>query len=202
MKSLSRWLTPAVLIAVLAILSGPGAFSQGTPDGETPANEGVCDDVMADGVTKGLYGLCVAFCEAQDCEATLDEATGEVTFDESCRPSNPKILENYNKRKLDSDPPMPCVNLLPAECPCWTPDELALLADGILYGCTSTVTTGKLSGTSAGSGGAEYAVTEPHYCQYLDVEDDRRVVNRFFTITESELLECRDSIEAECAIRR
>jgi len=47
----------------------PPAMDQ-TPDGETPANEGVCDALQADGTTKGLYGLCVAFCEAQDAEAT------------------------------------------------------------------------------------------------------------------------------------
>jgi len=29
-----------------------------TPDGQTPAEEAVCDPLMEDGVTKGLYGLC------------------------------------------------------------------------------------------------------------------------------------------------
>jgi len=66
-----------------------------TPDGATPANEGVCDSLMD--ATKGLYGLCVAYCEAQD----LDSCDKE--------PPRTKILENYNKKKQLSDPDMPCV---------------------------------------------------------------------------------------------
>ncbi|MGI9330105.1 MAG: hypothetical protein ACR2QB_05260, partial [Gammaproteobacteria bacterium] len=49
-----------------------------TPDGETPAIEDVCDGLI--GGTPGLYGLCVAYCEAQD----LNE------FDK--RPPSEKIL--------------------------------------------------------------------------------------------------------------
>lgn len=52
------------LIVLSFILFYSPAFAQ-TPDGETPANEGVCDELI--GLTPGLYGLCVAFCEAQDC---------------------------------------------------------------------------------------------------------------------------------------
>ncbi|RDH84502.1 MAG: hypothetical protein DIZ80_03210 [endosymbiont of Galathealinum brachiosum] len=67
-----------------------------TPDGETPANEGVCDPLMD--ATKGLYGLCVAYCEAQDLDS----------FDKE--PPRTKILDNYNKKKLSTDPDMPCVS--------------------------------------------------------------------------------------------
>ena len=93
-----------------------------TPDGETPLNEGVCNDLV--GTTPGLYGLCVAFCEAQDCEATYDPATETVTFDENCRASSPKILANFNKRAGEGGPHMPCVNITENECPCWTEVEL------------------------------------------------------------------------------
>ena len=96
----------------------PMAHAQ-TPDGETPANEGVCDELLYNS-TPGLYGLCVAFCEAQDAEATFDPATGEVTFAEDAKPSNPKLLEIYNRKKDDYDPPMPCVNVVEQGCPCWT----------------------------------------------------------------------------------
>lgn len=67
-----------------------------TPDGETPANEGICDGLQ--GATPGLYGLCVAYCEAQD----LD------TFDK--KPPSTKILDNYNRKKQAGDPDMPCVS--------------------------------------------------------------------------------------------
>jgi hypothetical protein len=34
--------------------------------GQTPAQEGVCDLLNDEGVTKGLYSLCLAFCGEQD----------------------------------------------------------------------------------------------------------------------------------------
>jgi len=94
-----------------------------TPDGQTPANEGVCDVLQADGTTKGLYGLCVAFCEAHDA-AALDEpiTLEELEALEASAPSG-KILTNYNKRKTDSDPDMPCI-MVEEPCPCWTQADL------------------------------------------------------------------------------
>jgi len=88
----------------------------------SPPNEGVCDELV--GTTPGLYGLCVAFCEAQDCEATYDPVTDTVDFDDSCRPSSPKVLDNFNKRAGVGGPPMPCVNITENECPCWTEAEI------------------------------------------------------------------------------
>jgi hypothetical protein len=78
-----------------------------TPDGETPANEGVCNSLM--NATRGLYGLCVAYCEAQDLDS----------FDKE--PPRTKILENYNKKKQISDPDMPCVS---ANYGCFTQAQL------------------------------------------------------------------------------
>jgi hypothetical protein len=47
---------------MLAVLSfTPMSLAQ-TADGETPAEEPVCDDLNG-----ALYGLCVAYCEAMDC---------------------------------------------------------------------------------------------------------------------------------------
>jgi hypothetical protein len=61
-----RSLSTFVCIPAFAFLTG-AALAQ-TPDGQTPVNEGVCDELMESGITKGLFGLCVAFCEAQDCD--------------------------------------------------------------------------------------------------------------------------------------
>ncbi len=75
----------------------------------------VCDTLI--GATPGLYGLCVAYCEAHDADllSELDVP-------------NRRILENYNQKKTESDPPMPCVQSDPDEppviCPCWSADEL------------------------------------------------------------------------------
>lgn len=62
----------------------------GTPDGETPAEEDVCD-----GQIGALYGLCIAFCEAQDCH--LDFLADRT----SCN----KVLSNYQKKSGGEDPP-------------------------------------------------------------------------------------------------
>ena len=103
----------------------PSAFAQ-TPDGVTPANEGVCDGLQ--GATPGLYGLCVAFCEAQDITTILAPITEEelVTL-ESAMPSG-SILSAYNRKrdKADNgiDPSMPCV-VIEEPCPCWTAAELS-----------------------------------------------------------------------------
>lgn len=83
----------ASIVALAAISSSATAT---TPDGETPANEGVCDSLQ--GGTGGLYGLCVAYCEAQDLDS----------FDKN--PPRTKILDNYNKKKQAGDPDMPCVS--------------------------------------------------------------------------------------------
>jgi hypothetical protein len=90
-----------------------------TPDGMTPAIEGMCD-VLAD-ATPGLYGLCVGMCEAQDCEAELSPSTEEVEFSPSCNPSSERLLANYIRLAGPLDPPMPCVKVA---CPCWTQAEL------------------------------------------------------------------------------
>lgn len=82
------------------------SFAQ-TPDGETPASEGVCDPLI--GGTPGLYGLCIAYCEAQDLDA------------EQGKSPSMKLLELYDRRKTDADPPMPCVQ---DPCPCWTEEDL------------------------------------------------------------------------------
>ena len=85
---------PALVAVALLVTSTP-ALAQ-TPDGETPFNEGVCDELL--GATPGLYGLCVAYCEAQD----LDE------FGDAKIP-NEKILAVYNKKRQAADPGMPCI---------------------------------------------------------------------------------------------
>ena len=68
----------------------------------------MCDVLQADGTAKGLCGLCVAFCEAQD---HADAA-----------PSG-RILANYDKKRQPSDPAMPCIKI-EDPCPCWTSAEL------------------------------------------------------------------------------
>jgi hypothetical protein len=68
----------AVVLGAFALLLGPGtalAFGDGTPDESPPAEEAVCDEA---GLMGSALGLCVAFCEANDCDAYPDSKACEV----------------------------------------------------------------------------------------------------------------------------
>ena len=108
-----RTLTFSVFLLIACTFTGSPAFAQ-TQDGVTPAEEGVCDALKAAGVTKGLYGLCVAYCEA--------EAQSE------------NVLENYNRKRAEDDPEMPCVEPPTASCPCWTAEMLQAARDAAKAG--------------------------------------------------------------------
>lgn len=101
------------------------AFAQ-KPDKQTPAAEDMCNALKADGVTKGLYGLCVAFCKAKDHGGASPQ-------------SLESIRTNYDKRKKEGDPTIPCADALASQppvavvqaCPCWTDAEASAI-DGVL----------------------------------------------------------------------
>ena len=122
----------SMLIFGLAMMISP-VMASGTPDGSTPANEGVCD--VLKGGTAGLYGLCVAYCEAQDMDIVGDKET----------PNN-KILANYRKKMQAGDPDMPCVKV---PCPCWSDAELANITNsGGMLSCGNTDTTALIRDSS------------------------------------------------------
>jgi hypothetical protein len=104
------------VVACICAVSVTGVSAK-TRDGVTPAEESVCD-ALADG-TPGLFGLCVAYCEAKDCDDPLSD----------CGTSGEKILENYNKKKAPGDPDMPCIAKAPtsAACPCFSEDDVLAL---------------------------------------------------------------------------
>lgn len=94
-----KFVMSAVFFIVAIVAAVPLNAVAGTADGATPAQESVCDVLKADGVSKGLYGLCVAYCEA--------EASSE------------RVLDNYRRKAKDTDPAMPCLDSPPVTCPCW-----------------------------------------------------------------------------------
>jgi hypothetical protein len=87
------FLRRAIAVCGLAglMLAPAAAFSygDGTPDGSPPAEEAVCDEA---GLIGAGYGLCIAFCEANDCDqfpnkkaceklrANYARITGELAF--------------------------------------------------------------------------------------------------------------------------
>jgi hypothetical protein len=60
-----------MVAAALSIASNAAnAYGDGTPDAQPPAEEQVCEDA---GLFGAAYGLCVAFCEANDCDAQVGQ---------------------------------------------------------------------------------------------------------------------------------
>ncbi len=86
--------------------------------GETPAEESVCGPLV--GGTPGLYGLCVAYCEAQDLDGY--DFNNPETHKKAA--PNRKILENYRKKMDADDPDMPCLG---GTCPCWEESYLLVV---------------------------------------------------------------------------
>ncbi len=64
-----------LVLCLLTLAGAPGtvAFAQGTPDEVTPSVEETCT-----GMVGAAFGLCVAYCEANDCELTPDSPACSV----------------------------------------------------------------------------------------------------------------------------
>ena len=102
MLILSTWLrhTTVVGLMILGLVALAPASQAKTPDGQTPAEETVCDDEP----TGALYGLCVAYCEAMDCDYESPHAA-----DMACE----RVLTNYKKHAGETAMP-PCEENGPA----------------------------------------------------------------------------------------
>jgi hypothetical protein len=181
-----KYIFSVAIIIFMTGLTGP-ASAEGTPDGITPANEAVCDTLI--GGTPGLYGLCVAYCEAQD----LDQ------FDKN--PPSRRLLENYRKKMRSGDSDMPCVQPPSSGgCPCWTVDELLSIS-----GSRGTVACRLFSDYSriyeddgiatqlADSGMSEAGLI----CRYIDETLEPDVV-RYMEPTPEEDSICRAQINRRC----
>lgn len=180
-SGLLNWVAAALLTG-LTMVSG-SAVAQ-TPDGETPANEGVCNVLQAPGVSPGLYGLCVAYCEAQDLDS----------FDKE--PPNTKILDNYNKRKLASDPAMPCVKV---PCPCWTAEEMTSISgDATAAACNTSTNKLQIIDIAPRTHFAEANTNVgQERCRYIDL-NTVPVTVRSFTITQEQAQSCMVDVAAAC----
>ena len=112
---MSKLLRRSVLAGVCLTLFAGFAMAQ-APNWNN-ANDGICDPLL--GGTPGLYGLCVAFCEAHNC---VPDYTAADPFAD-CGPSDFHLLNLYTDRQQPGDPDMPCVNFV-GGCPCFTQEEI------------------------------------------------------------------------------
>ena len=84
------WMIAAFALAGVVLVAGSAlAWGDGTPDDSPPAEEMVCEDA---GLIGSALGLCIAFCEANDCDshpkskacdvlrANYTRITGELAF--------------------------------------------------------------------------------------------------------------------------
>lgn len=114
-KALFLTATFAILVAGIAGIAGaqanpPETF--GTPDGLPPSLEEVCDMT-----TGAAHGLCVAFCEAMDCETDEPQAS-----ERACTRVGDRFVQ------ITGELP-PCLR----SCPCWEPEDLnSITADNQL----------------------------------------------------------------------
>jgi len=160
-------ISAAGLVLVTGLAGISGSVMASTPDGETPANETICDGLKADGITKGLYGLCVAYCEAQDLDIAGDKD-----------PPNSKILGNYRKKMNAGDPDMPCVA---APCPCWTAPEIQAIADSGTAICASTSSIAQIRNADTF---AQIDTGRP-LCRYVDRPSTTQRLNADFPADEA-----------------
>lgn len=164
-----------------------GTASAMTADGETPANEGVCD--MLQGGTPGLYGLCVAYCEAQDLDLVGNK-----------EPPNNKILANYRKKMQPGDPDMPCVKV---PCPCWTAEELAAIgargAGGDAIFCASDASTAQMRNTTNLQFATVDIGRQPPLCGYTDTTVTPRISRRFAIDSPEAAQSCYTQVADACS---
>ena len=168
-------------LATALILSFSPAASASTPDGETPANEGVCN--VLQGGTPGLYGLCVAYCEAQDLDLVGDKPT-----------PNAKILDNYRKKMRTGDPDMPCIQV---PCPCWTAEQLANVGSSGIPTCNVSSNIAQVRFIAPGV--SQQATTDltANICRFVDTTTTP-VTSLRFDISGEQAQSCYNQIADKC----
>jgi len=96
--NITKWIKQLLTVfLVLAIMPIPGYEEESYS--QTPAQEGVCDLLNDEGMTKGLYSLYLAFCGEQDfvsSELPLMEENRESI--QTGRPEE-QLLDKYNETK-------------------------------------------------------------------------------------------------------
>jgi len=124
--------TKIVFLALTLILIPSTTAAKG-PDGQTAAEETVCD-----GYTGQEYGLCNAYCEALDCESENPKASENACM---------KLLDKFMGLTVGILPPC-YVPVTAAACPCFD----RLIDEGFTDGTDcSGANDGLLKDTSNGS---------------------------------------------------
>lgn len=141
------------------------------------AKNEICGPLKADGVTKGLYGLCIAY-----------HASGA---------SSQVILDNYNRQKSSSDPVMPGTDVNPPtlSCACWNTlaeEEIGTDPEVPPSGCFLSPETDFISYQNLDTSASETLFVEAGLCQYSNSVTG--AFNENSTLTPEKEDECRIEI--------
>jgi len=207
-----------LLLTVFLVLSiMPIAGYAGESYGQAPAKEGVCGLLNDEGVTKGLYSLCLAFCGEQGFATNgLPFMVKNRDAFQNGRPEE-QILEKYNKIKRAEDPEIPCAVPAEGECPCFSEAEFRAMSDGFRdvepYGEITIMweANGNVEGEwfrAYGGEEGEYgdgawtwiekSIGEGNWCFYEWVQEGYPMVKgTVLELTDEELMACYRIIEAE-----
>jgi hypothetical protein len=211
-KRIKQLLTVFLVLAIMPI-----AGYAKEPYGQTTAQEGLCDLLKDEGMTKGLYSLCLAFCGEQVFASNeLPFMEKELEAIPNSRPEK-LILEKYNRIKKAEDPEMPCTVPAEGECPCFSEDEFRAMSDGFrdVEPYDAITTWGEANGDLEGEwfrayGGEEgengdgawtwikKSIGEGNWCFYEWVQEGYPMVKgTVLELTDEELMACYKIIGAE-----
>ena len=96
-------------ICGMGLMVCAGAVFANTPDGSTPSEESECD-----GIEGKAKGLCIAYCEAMDCDADPN--------------ATQKACDTLGAKLTAAHGSIPCVDEATLLCPCWEGETLSSLA--------------------------------------------------------------------------
>lgn len=136
----------SILVLTCVLWMTGGLCAAQTPDGSSPNSEGVCNGLQE--TAPRLYGLCLAYCEALDCELLSLGDGGEAI--QCNRPADSRILDLYNRHRRAGDPAMPCLPADPGPCPCWSTGEIDDVLPVVRPGTSSTNCRNDLDPTASG----------------------------------------------------
>lgn len=125
-------------VLALGVAISARATGHGTPDGQPPSAEHVCD-----GLQGAQHGLCTAYCEAMDCDSAAPHASQAACA---------SVLENYLKHSKGVPPPCACGRLSGGTFTSSVPACAALCHNEGAIACGQAVMN--TDGTPAGFAGA------------------------------------------------
>jgi hypothetical protein len=146
------------------------------------ASAGACS-ALSD-ATPSLKSICVNYCEKRDCVNSED-------------PECDNLLANYDRRRRDSDPGMPCL----VTCPCFTAADLRDHPVELVtcYQSSSGIFSAIADAADTSGAGAGNNPRGLHHCMYTNfVSDDLKI---FAMTSPEEAAMCIEMIDAEIAYR-